>query len=841
MSDTTPTRTPQRRLRVEQLEDRVTPAAVVAPGYIEGRVIVEVSAASAVSSITQSPLTTGMQSLGGGAYRVDLTTGSSVPNAITVFATIPGVTVAEPDYRIGAQLTPNDPRYSNGNLWGLNNTGQVGGVVDADIDAPEGWDIARGTGRTALGVIDTGVDYTHPDLYLNMWINNAEIPTAIRNALTDTDGDGTITFYDLNNPVNIGAGRITDLNANGRIDGGDLLNNSSGWEAGGDNDLNGYVDDLVGWDFFDYDNDPMDTDGHGTHVAGTIGAIGNNNVGVTGVAWRARMAALRFLGPFGGTTAGGIAAVNYSRVTGMKVSNNSWGGGAASTILFNAINNFRVAGGIFVAAAGNSATNNDLLPNYPSNYNVDNVIAVASMTRIDDLSSFSQFGVANVDIGAPGSDIWSTIPGGYDTFDGTSMAAPHVTGAIAVVWDANPSLTYAQVIARILQTARPVPAMAGLVGTGGMLNLLDALSVVNPPPPPGDTTGPRVVASAFSGATSASFNKVRFTFSETVSASSFQIADVITFTDPTGATIIPTGVTPVSGTQFDVTFPDQATPGTYTCLIGPAVTDPTGNPMNQDNDFVNGEIPADQYTAFGNIAGGRSTFTNSVPQGIRDLTTTNFPINVPITQTIADLDVSFDIVHTWDSDLQIFLQAPNGNQITLVNRRGASGDNFTNTYLDDEATDSVASGAAPFTGSFRPEGLLSTFDNLAANGKWLLRVYDASRSDVGRINSATLSILFNASGSMFRFTASSNGEPPVLELVAPPARAGGDFVRQGGTIEHPPLVTPTPGKRFDATEVPSITIAPPVETKGITVVAAKPLWITELFDDEADEFTTIEV
>ncbi len=842
----TPSRQRPRRLYIEQLEDRVTPAATVPavlPGHVPDRVLVELADPGAAAGVTQSPLTTAVMSLGGNAYRIDLVPGTPVTAALSLYAAIPGVTVAEPDYYISAQLNPNDTLF--GSLWGMNNTGQSGGVVDADIDAPEAWNNPawRGTGDTVVGVIDSGIDYRHQDLYSNIWINEGEIPTAIRNLLVDTDSDTFITFRDLNNPVNQGAGKIQDWNNNGRIDGGDLLDNRSGWEFDGDNDRNGYVDDLIGWDFFSYDNDPSDATGHGTHVAGTIGASGNNVVGVTGVAWKTRMGALRFLGPSGGTTSGAINAIHYSRVTGMKVTNNSWGGGPSSTLLFNAINQYRVAGGLFVAAAGNSATNNDLIPHYPSNYDSDNVLAVAAMTRNDGLSSFSQYGIAMVDIGAPGSDILSTTPGeSYDLADGTSMASPHVAGAAAVIWDAYPSLTYAEVKARILQTARPVAAMAGKVATGGMLNLEAALSVANPPPPPGDISGPRVVSSAFSGSTASSFNTVRLTFNETINAATFTVDDVVTLTGPNGA-ITPTGVTPVSGTVFDVTFADQTAPGGYSITVGPAITDPTGNPMNQDNDFINGEVPADQYTAFGNIAGGRSNFSSAPGRvAIRDLTTAVVPIVVPITQTIADLDVSFNITHTWDSDLVISLRAPNGTQVLLVNRRGGSGDNFTDTVLDDEAADSVAGGRAPFAGTYRPEGLLSTFDNLAANGTWQFLVYDGSRSDVGYIHSVTLSFLFNNSGSMLRFTASTNPRvPPVVALVGPAVRAGGDFAQPGVATDRPPLMTPKPGWRPDATEVqPAVTIAPPKET-GVTVVVAQPRWVTEVYENDADEFSPIEV
>src|SRR4028119_1640898 len=318
--------------------------------------------------------------------------------------------------------TPNDPGYPL--LWGLNNTGQTGGKPDADIDAPEAWDIQTGNQNTVIGVIDTGVDYTHPDLVGNIWTNPGE-----------TAGDGI------------------------------------------DNDRNGYIDDVRGWDFAYNDNDPMDVDGHGTHVSGTIAGKGNNSVGVTGVAWNAKIMPLRFLDDSGsGSTSNAILAINYATAKGVKLTNNSWGGGGYSQALYDAINTAGQQGALFIAAAGNSSLNNDIIPAYPASYNLSNIISVASTTRTDGLSIFSNYGATSVDLGAPGSEIYSTTPGGnYDTYSGTSMASPHVTGAAALVWSQNPTWTAQEVKNRLLQTTDPISALRGKTVSGGRLNINTAL------------------------------------------------------------------------------------------------------------------------------------------------------------------------------------------------------------------------------------------------------------------------------------------------------------------------------------------------------------------------------
>ena len=327
--------------------------------------------------------------------------------------------------------TPNDPDYPQ--LWGLNNTGESGGTPDADIDAAEAWDIQTGDPNLVIGVIDSGVDYNHPDLVDNIWTNPGEI-----------DGDGI------------------------------------------DNDSNGYIDDIRGWDFAYNDNDPSDVDGHGTHVSGTIAGKGNNDVGVTGVAWNAKIMPLKFLDDTGsGYTSDAILALNYATAKGVKLTNNSWGGGGYSQGLYDAINSAGQQGALFIAAASNDyGNNNDINPVYPASYDLPNIISVASTTRTDALSGFSNYGPTSVDLGAPGSEIYSTTLGGnYGYKSGTSMASPHVTGGAALVWSQNPTWTAQEVKNQLLQTTDAIPALSGITVSGGRLNINNALGSSTPPTP----------------------------------------------------------------------------------------------------------------------------------------------------------------------------------------------------------------------------------------------------------------------------------------------------------------------------------------------------------------------
>ncbi|MCZ7574505.1 MAG: S8 family serine peptidase [Ardenticatenaceae bacterium] len=370
---------------------------------------------------------------------------------IRVLERNPIVAFAEPNFIRSKELLPNDPRF--GEMWGLHNTGQtVGGVTgtaDADIDAPEAWNITTGSSAVIVGVIDTGVNYTHEDLAANMWTNPGEIP-----------GNGL------------------------------------------DDDGNGFVDDIHGINAILNTGDPNDDNGHGTHVAGTLGAVGNNGIGVTGVNWTVRIAACKFLSAGGsGTTADAIKCFKYfnhlKNVLGQNilVTNNSWGGGGFSQVLKDAMAGLDQPGMtpiLHAAAAGNNSANNDTSPQFPASYDLDNIIAVAATDQTDHYASFTNFGPTSVDLAAPGVNILSTVPTGtcqlcdstgYTLLNGTSMATPHVTGAAALLWANAPTLTFSQVKARLMFNADPLADLTRQTVTNTRLNVLNALSVNDTIPP----------------------------------------------------------------------------------------------------------------------------------------------------------------------------------------------------------------------------------------------------------------------------------------------------------------------------------------------------------------------
>jgi len=351
------------------------------------------------------------------------------------------VAYAEPDYTVSFLAEPNDFAYSNGDLWNFRNVGQYSGTPGADIHAPEGWDIQNTATNIIVAVIDTGVRYTHEDLAPNMWANPGE----------------------------------TGVDALGRDKG----------TNGVDDDADGFIDDVHGINVLTGSGDPNDDYGHGSHVAGTIGAVGNNGVGVAGVCWRARLMACKFLDLRGiGSLSDAITCIDYARNKGARIINASWGGyDFTSTALRDTINSIRNAGIIFVAACGNSAGDNDAHSLYPASYEYDNVIAVAATDRTDALAWFSNFGANTVCLGAPGSPIfscWNGSDSDYRYLEGTSMAAPHVAGACALVWTRYPNDTPHQLINRILSTVDPLPGLAGGCRTGGRLDLAGALRPQQP-------------------------------------------------------------------------------------------------------------------------------------------------------------------------------------------------------------------------------------------------------------------------------------------------------------------------------------------------------------------------
>ena len=422
------------------------------------------------------------------------------PKAVdAAFCSNPNVQWCEANAAVTVTQTPNDTYF---NLqWDMQNTGQTDGTAGADIKAPAAWDISTGSAKVVVAVIDTGVDYNHPDLYQNIWINQAEIPASRRANLTDVDGDGLITFRDLNNPINQGSGKITDVNNDGVIDAADILApmqvdangndlGGGGWAHGSTQDGNvNYPDDLIGWNFVTNTNDPMDDYGHGTHVAGTIAAEGNNGQGVAGVNWSASIMPLEFINQYGwGWLSDAVSAINYATMmrtdlgVNVRVTNNSWGGGGYYQSLYDAIAASGQAGILFACAAGNYASNNDSSAFYPASYHLDNMIVVAATDANDNLASFSNYGPTTVDLAAPGVNIPSTWPNGYwgvysdyAYMSGTSMATPHVSGVAALAWSIDPNATVDQIRAAILVGVDPLSSLAGVVASGGRLDAAGAL------------------------------------------------------------------------------------------------------------------------------------------------------------------------------------------------------------------------------------------------------------------------------------------------------------------------------------------------------------------------------
>lgn len=357
----------------------------------------------------------------------------NVLEAIEDLKNTPGVVYAEPNYIYTHTAVSSDPFFTNGSLWGMYGP-STSPANQYGSNAAAAWTAGKtGSASVYIGIIDEGVQLTHPDLSGQVWTNP-------------------------NDPAN-----------------------------GVDNDGNGLIDDTNGWDFANNDRTIYDggtrgsQDDHGTHVAGTIGGKANT-IGVVGVNWNVTLISAKFLGTRGGTTANAIKAVDYltnlkNRGINVVASNNSWGGGGYSQALFDAISRANNAGIMFIAAAGNSGTNNDATPSYPSNYNLPNVIAVAAISSTGALASFSQYGATTVDIGAPGVGVNSTTAfNTYSSYNGTSMATPHVTGAVALYASTHPGATVAQIRNAILSSAVPTPSLSGKTVTGGRLDANAALS-----------------------------------------------------------------------------------------------------------------------------------------------------------------------------------------------------------------------------------------------------------------------------------------------------------------------------------------------------------------------------
>ena len=339
----------------------------------------------------------------------------------------PHVLYAEPNYIITIDKMPNDPSY--GSLWGL-----------PKISAFLAWDVTTGTDDVVVGVVDSGVDYTHLDLATNIWSN----PGVINGCPQGTHGFNAITKT----------------------------------------------------------CDPMDDNDHGTHVSGTIGAVGNNGTGVAGVNWTTKIMGLKFMNSGGsGSYADAIAAIDWAVTAkqsgvNVRVLNNSWSGPSFSQALLDAINKAADWDILFVAAAGNDSSNNDVTPHYPASYATSNGISVAATTNTDDLASFSNYGATSVHLGAPGESILSTTPNNtYSSFSGTSMATPHVSGAAALILSACNQATVNELTSLILSSVDPLTSLSGNVITGGRLNVNKAIQICSVPPAPANLSATAVSSS----------------------------------------------------------------------------------------------------------------------------------------------------------------------------------------------------------------------------------------------------------------------------------------------------------------------------------------------------------
>src|SRR3989441_759779 len=420
----------------------------------------------------------------------------------------PDVAYAEPNYIVQADALPNDTSF--GILWGLRNFGQVvgtPGTPGADIQTPLAWDVSTGSAANVVAVIDTGIKYTHPDLAANVWSAPTSF-TVVIGGQTITGPAGSHGFNAILKPC-----------------------------------------------------DPDDDNGHGTHVSGTIGAVGNNSRGIAGVNWTTRIMASKFLDANGtGTTADAINAIEFviqaAAATGasVRVLSNSWSTGGFSQALLDEINKANTKDMLFVASAGNNGANNDTVPRYPASYNAPNVIAVASTNNRDTLAGDSNYGPSSVHLAAPGVNILSTVPGDlYQYLSGTSMAVPHVSGAAALVLS-RCGLNTAALKNNLLASVDPIPLLNGLVATGGRLNVNTAI---------------RACVPNFSMAVTPA------TQADTAGASTSYTLNVTPSGGFAGTVALTVSGLP-SGVTASFTPPSVTTPGSSTMTVTSSPTTPTG-------------------------------------------------------------------------------------------------------------------------------------------------------------------------------------------------------------------------------------------------------------------------
>lgn len=582
----------------------------------------------------------------GRIVKVQLPQGADRDRMIKKLAANPAIEIAEPDFKQTALAVPDDARFNE--LWAMQNTGQNGGTAGADIKAVDAWDVSTGSHDVVIGIIDTGMDYNHPDLQANRWVNPGNMPGS------------TYGYSTLNAAL-----------------------------------------------------DPMDSDSHGTHVAGTIGASGNNAAGVTGVNWNVTLIPCQFLGPTGGSTSGAIECINYftdlklNYGVDIKATNNSWGGGGYSDTLRAAIQSAGEAGILFVAAAGNDGVNADSTPMYPAAYDLDVIVSVASTDRNDNLSIFSSgasnYGAVSVDLGAPGSAILSTIPGGgYASYSGTSMASPHVAGAAALLWSLDPDISIAEMKSILMNSGDALASLDGKTASGKRLNLSSAIADADPTPSFRLSLTPRtqqIVAgetatftldvgsiAEWTGQVDLAVTVEPALDNVSLSVSSAEPGQTVTLQATTSAE------TPWGSYQFTVTGTDNASGQLVKSVDANLEIIPQGL---QDFSYSNTTSVA---------------IPDNDPVGITSI------INVPQQGFVFGTEAGVNITHTWRGDLTVKLRSPQGTEHILHTASGGSADDLIESWQ---------------TPVFNAEQM---------QGDWTLVVSDNAGLDTGTLNSWSLTL-----------------------------------------------------------------------------------------------------
>lgn len=850
--------------------------------------------------------------IGRGRWAALRTTGIVTEDAIArAKAKFPMLTNIEPDRISHTQQVPNDPLFVN--QYTHQNVGQTiagqPGVIDADIDSTDAWDKTIGSAGVLVAIIDTGVQIDHPDLQANIWTNPGEIA-----------GNGI------------------------------------------DDDGNGFVDDVHGWDFGELDNNPDDQEGHGTAVAGVVGAVGNNNIGVTGVAWNVGIVPLKIADRYGSLVLSAIIGSHdyctqmRERGENLVASNNSYGGFGDAFYKDapqgfdserDAIQAFIDSGGVFVAAAGNSAFNNDNpnVTDYPASYNLPGLVAVAATDNTDGMASFSSYGPETVDLGAPGLYNFTTAIGsGYQYISGTSFSSPTVAGAVALLKSYKPNASPEEIRRALIDSVDPLPALQGKVVSGGRLNVNRALEIIGKDGPIVHRVDPGPVTGQISDTTGTPVRSITVEFNKAIDGSLLSTSGVSLVRN--GAdNIFGTGddqVIPIGGVALSPTdarvviialnltsgFPQQRLPlDEYRLVLDKDFfKDLNGNLLNGDpttgtdttynfkvvgvsgsnesNDTLatatlttfsasgnatfsgatigdgiylgkdvdlyridiprGGQITAeivaqrlstvstldsilrlfnargeelainDQFfgkdayidffvttggtyyigvSGFGNKAYNPAVAQSGTTQSVGSYTiklavdligndqlildadiptplripasgstgSTSSSVLVTDARQVIDANVRINLTHQYDSDLIMTLIAPNGRSVILANRRGFNGQNFTNTLFDDDVSTPISAGAAPFTGSFKPDQPLSTFDGYTALGTWTLVITDAAGGNTGELIAweLQLTLVNNIFGAF-----ESNDTPETAKDISA-ALAGGSasinaFVGDGG-------------------------------------------------------------